>query len=163
MRLTSTPLIRSFAAVTAMLAFASVHAADDRFVEKATRGGMAEVAAGKLAQIKGSSEAVRQFGSQMVADHTRVGDELKAIVTRKGMTAPTEPDAAHQKVLAKLEGQSGKDFDKAYKAQMVSDHQDTISLFEKQARSGEDAELKAFANKTLPALKHHLEMAKAMK
>lgn len=163
MRLTSTSLIRSLAAVTVMLAFTSAQAADDKFVDKATRGGIAEVAAGKLAQSKGSSESVRQFGAQMVADHARTGDELKAIVSRKGMTAPTEPDAAHRKALAKLEEKSGKDFDKAYQSQMVSDHKDTISLFEKQAKSGEDAELKAFASKTLPALKHHLEMAQAMK
>lgn len=163
MRHLSTAFARSFAAVAASFVLASAHAADEPFVDKATRGGMAEVAAGKLAQSKGSNESVKQFGARMVADHTKTGDELKALVAKKGMAAPNEPGEAHQKALATLEAKSGRDFDQAYKAQMVSDHQDTIALFEKQARSGQDADLKAFAGKTLPALRHHLEMAKAMK
>ncbi len=149
--------------VAASVALQTAHAADEKFVEKAALGGMAEVAAGEVAKTKGSSDAVKQFGAQMVTDHSKANDELKAIVSNKGMSAPTELDNAHKKAVAKLEGKSGKDFDKAYKSQMVSDHKATISLFEKEAKSGKDPELKAFASKTLPDLKHHLEMAQAMK
>jgi hypothetical protein len=41
----------------------------------------------------------------------------------------------------------------------VSAHKDAVSLFERYAKGGEDPKLKDWAGKTLPALKHHLEMA----
>jgi putative membrane protein len=146
----------------ALAAFAA-SAADETFVQKAGQGGAAEVAAGNLAKAKGQSDAVKQFGAQMVTDHTRANDELKSIASGKNMSVPAAPDEKHQKALSKLEGMSGADFDRAFKKQMVDDHQATIKLFEQQARSGKDADLKGFAAKTLPDLKHHLEMAKALK
>lgn len=155
-------LMRACFSAAFVVASLPAFAADEDFVSKAVQGGAAEVAAGNLAKSKGTAEPVKQFGSHMVTDHTQAGDELKAIATKKGMTLPDGPGDKHQKALAKLEGKSGSAFDKAFKKQMVDDHQDTIKLFEKEAKSGKDADLKAFAQKTLPTLKHHLDMAKAL-
>ena len=55
---------------------------------------------------------------------------------------------------------NGADFDKAYMAQMVDDPKKDIGAFEKEEKKGSDTTVKAFAEKTLPILKHHLEMAK---
>ena len=41
-------------------------------------------------------------------------------------------------------------------------HEDAVSLFERYAKGGDNPDLKSWADKTLPALKHHLEMAKAL-
>ena len=140
----------------------SAMAADDTFVKKASAGGATEVAAGKLATTQGSSDKVRQFGAMMVTDHTKAGDELKTIADSKKMNPRTVPDSAGQKAVGKLRAKSGAAFDTAFKTQMVKDHKDTIALFQKEADSGSDADLKAFAAKTLPDLKHHLEMAQAL-
>jgi ferritin-like metal-binding protein YciE len=51
------------------------------------------------------------------------------------------------------EAKSGADFDKAYAADMVSDHKKAVEAFEKAATDATDAEVKAFAVKTLPTLK----------
>lgn len=149
--------------VMLMLASVAVLAADETFLERAGQGGTTEVAAGQLAQTRGASAAVKQFGAQMVADHTRTGDELKAIAGRKGMTVPTQPDAAQQKALTRLGELSGAEFDRAYRDQMVQAHEDTLALFEQQARAGRDADFKAFAGRALPGLRHHLDMAKALR
>jgi putative membrane protein len=45
----------------------------------------------------------------------------------------------------------------------IRDHEKTIALFEREAKSGKDAELKAFAEKTLPTLKEHLSMVRDLK
>jgi putative membrane protein len=45
---------------------------------------------------------------------------------------------------------------------MIEDHQKDIADFEQEAASGKDPALKAFAEKYLPVLKHHLQMAKAI-
>ncbi|HMN79730.1 MAG TPA: DUF4142 domain-containing protein [Burkholderiaceae bacterium] len=133
-----------------------------KFVEKAGVAGATEVALGQLAQRKGTSSDVKTFAAQMVEDHTKAGDELKTIATSKGITAPAGPDKSASRDIEKMSRLEGADFDRAYAKQMVSDHRKTVSLFEKEAKSGKDAEMKAFASKTLPTLQHHHEMAKTM-
>jgi putative membrane protein len=136
---------------------------DDRsFVEKATIGGMTEVQAGKLAQQKGSSPAVKDFGAKMVADHTKAGAELAKIATAKNVTPPGTLDKSHKSDIDKLSEKSGADFDKAFMKQMISDHKSTISLFEKEAKSAKDGDLKSFAGSTLPTLQDHLKMAQSV-
>ena len=139
----------------------SVTGADKIFVEKAAIGGMAEVQLGQLAQQKGSSDQVKQFGSRMVDDHSKANDELKQLASSKGVTLPTDLDAKHKNVMAKMEKLSGAEFDRAYMDDMVKDHKDDVSLFRKESTSGKDADLKAFAGKTLPTLEDHLKMAQS--
>lgn len=99
----------------------------------------------------------------MVTDHTKAGDELKALGKKKDFKPATELDSAHKAIMEKLKGLSGADFDKAYVDAMVDDHEDAVDLFKTQSESGKDAELKAFAVKTLPVLQGHLNMIKDIK
>jgi putative membrane protein len=141
---------------------AQTNAPDAAFVEKASAGGLAEVAAGKAATEKGQSDAVKTFGQQMVDDHTKANDELTAIAQPKHLTVSSAPMASDAKALAAMSNLSGTAFDAAFKKKMVADHEKVIALFKKESASGTDADLKAFATKTLPSLQHHLEMAKAL-
>jgi putative membrane protein len=75
---------------------------------------------------------------------------------------PTALDSSHQSKLDKLKGLNGADFTKQYKSDQVAAHKDAVSLFERYAKGGDNAQLKAWASKTLPDLKHHLEMAQAL-
>ena len=140
----------------------NVAKADRTFVEKATIGGMTEIKASQIAQEKGTNAAVKEFAGHMIADHTKVGDELSKLATSKSVTPPGTLDKAHEGSVQKLAKMTGNDFDKAYVKQMVSDHKATISEFEKQAKSGKDADLQAFASKTLPSLQEHLKSAQAL-
>ncbi|HEY4292867.1 DUF4142 domain-containing protein [Luteibacter sp.] len=72
------------------------------------------------------------------------------------------PTPADEKTAAAMGKKSGDDFDKAYAKKMVADHHKDIALFTKESTSGKDPDLKAFAKKTLPTLKEHLEMAKKL-
>lgn len=137
-------------------------APDAAFVEKASAAGLAEVAAGKAATEKGQSDAVKTFGQQMVDDHTKANDELTSLAQPKGVTVASAPMASDTKALATMSNLSGTAFDTAFKKKMVADHEKAIALFKKESASGNDADLKAFASKTLPTLQHHLEMAKAL-
>ena len=64
--------------------------------------------------------------------------------------------------MTNLSNLSGAEFDKAYAKLMVSSHKKKVSAFEKQSKDGTDAELKAFAAKTLPGVQEHLQMARAL-
>jgi len=72
---------------------------------------------------------------------------------------PAALDSSHQSKLDKLKAASGEDFSSDFDSMQVSAHKDAVSLFERYAKGGDNADLKAWADKTLPALKHHLEMA----
>jgi predicted outer membrane protein len=52
---------------------------DAGFVERAAAGDLAEVRLGQLAQERGTSVAVKDFGAQMVADHTEAGNKLQIV------------------------------------------------------------------------------------
>lgn len=132
------------------------------FATRAAQGGMAEVELGRLASQKAQNAEVKKFAQMMVQDHTNANTELKSLASKKNITLPTALDAEHKAVMDKLQGLSGAEFDKAYMDAMVEDHEKTVDLFQAQADDGADADLKAFAAKTLPKLKQHLEMAESI-
>lgn len=134
---------------------------DSNFANKAAEGGMAEVKLGQLAKDKASSQAVKDFGQKMIDDHTKAGDELKDIASKKGMTLPNSVSAKDQATYDRLSNLSGAAFDRAYIRDMVTDHRADVNEFRREANSGTDPDLKAFAAKTLPTLEEHLKMAES--
>jgi putative membrane protein len=134
------------------------------FVKEVAISDMFEIESSKLAQDKGNAPE-KKFASQMVTDHTKTSTELKGLVSSVKVKAdlPTALDSSHQSKLDKLKGESGKDFSSDFDSDQVSAHKDAVSLFERYAKGGDNAELKNWAGRTLPALKHHLEMAQALK
>jgi putative membrane protein len=134
------------------------------FVQKAAMSDMYEVQAGKLAAEKGQSDAVKQFGQQMVDAHTKTTEELTGIVKTKSLKVdlPAKLDAKHQKLIDDLNSASAQDFDKTYAKQQVDAHQEAVNLFKKYAAQGDDADVKQFAQKTLPTIEQHLEEAKKL-
>ena len=141
---------------------ANMAAQDHNFLMEAAMGGMLEVELGRLATQQGASEAVKQFGQRMVDDHGKANQELMSLAQSKGITLPTELDEKHKKDMTKLSALTGADFDREYGKMMLSDHRKDVSEFEKQSTRGGDADLKAFATKTLPTLKEHLQMAESL-
>ncbi|MEJ5996297.1 DUF4142 domain-containing protein [Pedobacter sp. Du54] len=134
--------------------------ADAEFATKSAAAGMAEVELGKLALTKATNSQVKEFASMMVSDHGKANEELMAIATAKNITLPASLDEDHQKMWDELNAKTGTDFDKKYVDDMVNGHKKVVDLMEKQAKDGEDADLKAFAAKTAPIVKAHLDAIK---
>jgi putative membrane protein len=130
------------------------------FVKEVAISDMFEIESNGLAQAKGNA-AEKSFASQMVTDHTKTSTELKGLVSSDKVKAelPTALDSSHQSKLDKLKGADGKDFSSDFDSMQVSAHKDAVSLFERYATGGDNPDLKNWAGKTLPDLKHHLEMA----
>jgi putative membrane protein len=153
--------IVTFMAGAALMAIAgaagaeSLSKSDQTFVNKAAMGGMAEVATGQIAAQQGATDGVKQFGQMMVTDHTKANDQLKQIASTKGITIP-DSDPKADKETAKLSKASGTDFDDKYIKTEIKDHKATVKLFQKEADSGKDPDLKKFASDTLPTLQMHL-------
>ncbi len=146
-------------AAGAMAQSANRMGTDSDFVMKAAQGGRAEVELGKLAQTHASSEKVKEFGQRMVTDHSKANDELSKIATSKGVMVPDGLSVKDQATMSRLSALNGKEFDTAYMQDMLKDHREDISEFNKEASSGHDPDVKAFAAKTLPTLREHLQLA----
>ncbi len=126
----------------------SVSAKDKTFMKKAAKGGMMEVAMGKLAEQKGQSEDVKSFGKRMVADHSKANDELKKIAAQKNVKLPTkEPTVSWSS-------------DKGYMDAMVKDHEKDLAEFQGEASGGSDPDVKKFAEDTAKVVQEHLDLAK---
>jgi putative membrane protein len=135
---------------------------DASFAQDAASGGMAEVKLGQLAEQKGSSQTVKDFGKRMETDHSAAGDKLKNVASKDGMTIPDSLSQADRAEYDRLSRMSGPEFDKAYARAMVQDHQKDIAAFKQEANSGQNPDLKNFASETLPTLQEHLRMAQQM-
>jgi putative membrane protein len=141
----------------------AVDADDAKFVTTAAADGMAEVNAANMALQKSTNAGVKKFATMMVTDHTKAGDELAAIAKTKNITLPTTPTDDQKKMADDMAKMNGKDFDKDYVNAMVDGHEKAVKLFEDASTNCKDADLKAFAIKTLPTLKMHLDSIKALK
>jgi putative membrane protein len=130
---------------------------DAKFATAAANGGLAEVALGKLALQKTANAQIKDFANMMVTDHGKANDELKAIAAKKNITLPDSVDTDHKQKMDDLSKKSGKDFDKAYVDAMIDGHKKTLDLMQDGAKSCKDADLKAFAAKTAPTVKMHLD------
>lgn len=139
-----------------------VTGADLAFMNDAGPGGMAEVELGRLAVERAASPEVRQFAQQMIQDHSKAGEKLRTLAQQKKVQLPPEilPKAKQTKeTLAKLRG---SEFDRAYVKAMVEVHEKDVAAFDATARNATDADVKAFAVATVPTLKHHLQMIRAI-
>jgi len=130
------------------------------FVQQVAISDMFEIESNKLGQQKGNAEQ-KAFAAQMVTDHTKTSTELKGLVSGGKVRAelPTALDSAHQSKLDKLKNATGNDFSSQFDSMQVDAHKDAVDLFERYSKGGDNADLKDWAGKTLPALRHHLEMA----
>jgi putative membrane protein len=132
------------------------------FVKQVAISDMFEIESSQLAAQK-TEGPVKDFATQMVADHTKTSSELKAAVASDpNSPIPPAMDDAHKDRITKLSALNGADFAKGYVDMQVDAHEDAVSLFQRYAKGGDSESLKAWAAKTLPALQHHLDMVKAL-
>lgn len=136
---------------------------DARFVVKAASGGMAEVELGNLAIKKAHNANIRTFGAMMVADHSKANKKLTALADSDRISLPPYPGKDEQKTSDDLVKKSGKDFDAAYVDVMVKDHQEDIKDFQKEIKNAKGADVRAFAQNTLPVLQKHLNAILAIR
>jgi putative membrane protein len=126
----------------------TLSSADKAFIKDAAKGGMMEVAMGRVAEKNASAGEVKNFGGRMVKDHGKANENLKEIAKEENVEWPAEKEPGKWKS------------DKEYVEAMVKDHEKDLAAFEKEAKNGSDPKVKGFADKTAKTVREHLEMAK---
>lgn len=146
---------------------AAFAATSNDFVDSAAAGGIAEVETSRLALEKSSSADIKAFANMMITDHSKANDELTALAKKHDIKVPDSTTLVKQ-AKEKILDLRDESFDAAYANNQVKAHEDTLSLFKKEADTVTDdrtkgaTELKGFAQKMLPALEKHLDMAKKL-
>jgi len=150
-------------ATSSTMAATTLGKTDQRFITEAAAGGMFEVAASKLAVERARSEDLKAYAQHLVADHEKANAELMAIAAQKGVKPPAALPKTKQSQLDRMAQLQGNAFDVAYVQTVgIKAHREDIVMFERTSKTSKDAELKAFATKTLPALREHLATAQGI-
>lgn len=131
--------------------------ADRNFFEEAAKSGMKEVEVSNAVKGRLANAQVREFAVMMASDHSAANSELQALAAAKGVALP----AAKKDFTQKWTKKDG-DIDEDYVETMEEDHEEAVKLFEKASKS-DDPEIAAFAQKTLPKLRQHLETVRTLK
>ena len=141
---------------------------DAQIAHIAVTANSVDSAAGRLAEKKGASKAVKDFGKTMVTDHSGVNKQAVALATKLNVTPEDNETSKQLKSggdanLAKLQGLSGKAFDKEYVDHEVAYHQAVLDALDKTLiPNAQNADLKALLEKVRPAIAAHLDMAKKL-
>ena len=125
---------------------------DRKFIMQAAQDGMKEVHMGQMAMQQGQSDTVKKLGRTIMQDHTKANQELMKVATKNRIA----PDTRHK--MDKMSKKDMENFDQAWLAMMVKDHQKDIAMYQKQMQQGSDPELKKYVQKTLPVLQKHLKL-----
>jgi len=128
------------------------------FVKHAAQDGMTEIELAKVAQQKSKDPSVQSFAQRMVQDHSKANQELASIARKKNLEVPAKLDTMHQKMVQEISAKSGAEFDAAYASHMAKDHSKAVALFQNGTKLP-DADLAAYAKKTLTTLQDHKQQA----
>lgn len=134
--------------------------ADQAFMKDAIEGDMAEVKMGQLAQQKGQSQDVKQYGQMLQQDHGQHLQQAQQMAQQMGVAAPSEPNAKQKAAYDRLSKMNGAQFDKAFAKDSVKDHKADIAKYQKEAKS--KGPLASFAQQTVSTLQKHLQAAQSL-
>lgn len=157
--------IVSAAALICMLASPlalAVNTRPDAFIRQAIAGNLAEIKVGQLAQQKGASEGVRNFGTVLEQDHSTANRQAMSAAAALGVTAPAGPSRKEEAQYRHLASLSGARFDEAFVKAMVEDHRKDIAQYEKQAKAAGKGPAASYAGTSLPTLQKHLRLAESL-
>jgi len=144
-------------------ASSKIASGDQKMMRDIAYSNISEIAAGKLALEKSQSDDVKSYAQKMIDDHTKAQQELQTLADSKGVKLPTEPDAKHKALSKVMAGLKGDAFDKRYLKQGgLNDHENTHKLLTRVQDKAKDADLKAYAAKTITVVDQHLTLAQDM-
>jgi putative membrane protein len=142
----------------------SLHKKDMKFIMVAHSSTMLEIEASRLALQSASNQAVKDYAQMMIDHHTMSGQEMKQMLSTKGVTIPESAMLdRYRSKLEMLQGLQGADFDKAYMRIMVDAHEEDLDEYEDETTDARDADIRAFTVKMMPILRTHYTKAREIR
>lgn len=145
--------------LTPLAATGALSAPPQTFLRQAGLTDNSEIRIGALAEAQGSSQAAREAGRMLQADHRASQSAAAPLMARYRVRPPVGVLPEARAEMRRLQALRGRAFDRELATFNIAAHQRAIALFQAQARSG-DRDTAAFARSQLPVLRHHLQMAR---
>lgn len=142
----------------------TVSAATRDYVRMAAAGDMFEIESSRLALSESQDLQVQRFARMMIADHSRMSEELQEAVQEANLSVsiPTALDAEHQQMMQQLRGASGMQFDRQYLAMQSRAHQQALQLHSSYMDSGDQPQLREVATAAVPVVQGHIDQLQRM-
>jgi putative membrane protein len=132
---------------------------DSKLIFQMASSNIMEVRLGQMAQQKATNAAVKQFGQQMMTDHTNLENQLTGLVSKNGTNFQPAMSKENEAEVSRLEKLSGAQFDQQYMTSMIQHHQQDISTLQSQSQSAKSGEARQMISASLPVLQQHLTLA----
>jgi len=136
-----------------------VSKSDQVFLNMAAEADMTTAHLGQMAEDRSASNGVKVFGKKLTEDHTLDYSQLNALAGKAGETVPKGINTQDNRQIARLDKYKGKSFDRAFLSQEKVEHEKLVQAFKREAEHGDNADIKAYASKTLPVIEGHLHEA----
>jgi len=120
-----------------------------------------EIAVGKMAQEKASTDEVRSYADQLVKDHTSA-DRMVLETAQKTGTQLRTPATARSKTDQKLSSASGAQFDRIFLEQTSTDHKKLMNELQQEREDASDDNIEALIDKIMPILQQHHDLAQIL-
>lgn len=132
---------------------------DNMFFADTAITNMTEIQEAQAALNQSQNPQVKHFAQTMIDDHTQAEHQLKDLAQSKGAMLPRTIDSTHMDMVNHLESLQGMAFDHQYIQDQLAGHKAAITETQHEADTGNDADVKSFAQQLLPTLQKHLQMA----
>jgi putative membrane protein len=133
---------------------------DKQFIMNIALRGMREIDLAKVALDKSSNPAIKEYAAKVVEEQTKATGALKRIAGKQSIAIPAALDPKEQTEVDRIAKLSGADFDRAYTRDQVKNHERSLREFQREAKDGQDEQVKAFAVRVLPIVEQHLQTAR---
>jgi putative membrane protein len=114
---------------------------------------------GEMAQNKASHAEVKDFARMLVKDESESFGHLAELAAKDGVAIPRGIDAARIAEIKGLSGLKGAQFDRQFVHDEVGAEQRALAAFKREAKYGENSDLKAYANNMIPVFDNDLRRA----
>lgn len=132
---------------------------DSKFILGVATDNLLEIRLGDLATQKATNASVKQFGQQMVNDHTTMLNQWRTLVSQTGYPFQPGLNKQQQDEFNRLSKLSGSQFDQALMTKMINDHQTEITKFQSEGMAAKSTEVRQLVTSSLPTLQQHLTLA----
>jgi len=136
-------------------------------LEQIHQANLKEIALGRIAEQKASSDEVRAYADQLVKDHTSADQMVVATAQktdarlRDSATARRE-SARGKSAEQKLSSASGAKFDRLFLEQTSADHKKLISELQQEREDATNDDIEALIDKIMPILQQHNDLAQIL-
>jgi putative membrane protein len=141
---------------TATSANANGTESTESFITGVTLSDMYQIQAGKIAEAKGQSQGVKDYGAKMVTDHTAMSNQMRHLFSATSTPIPTELGPRGKRMIDDLNAAAAADFDKLYLAQQQTTQAAELALLSAYAEGGESKDIKPAAARAVPKVQAHL-------